>query len=165
MQYIDLIVELPVVMQCQIPTIRTVQRTVEMPQVEFLDPAVDVPVVVQRQAPQERIRERIVEEIGVPVPRVMEETIEVETLKSQRFEGESSLLADNKLASKPDGRCAVQAPEWEELQKLRVEGLVAIHDINKLPNDKDSLELFKETLSSSSLMQVQSGVFVSTGAE
>ena len=96
MQYIDQIVELPVAMQGQIPTIRTVQRTVEVPQVQFLDPAVDVPVVVQRHAPQERIRECIVEEIGVLVQRVMEETIEVETLKSKRFVGESTLLTDNK---------------------------------------------------------------------
>ena len=78
------------------------------------------------------------------------------TLKSQRFEEESTLLADNKLTSKLDGSCAVHAPECEELQRLGAEGLVAIRDINKLPNDSDSLELFKETLPSPIMMQVQS---------
>ena len=52
----------------------------------------------------------------VPVPRVVEEQ-----------------------ASKLHGSCAAQAPEWEELQRLRAEGLVTIHDINKLLNDCDEL--------------------------
>ena len=38
-------------------------------------------------------------------------------------------------APKLDGRCAAQAPEWEELQRLRAEGLVATRDTNKLLND------------------------------
>ena len=84
----------------------------------------------------------------------MEQT--VETLKSQCFEKESTLLADNRLTSKLDGSCAAQAPECEELQLLGAEELVAICDINKLPNDSDSLELFNETLPRPIMMQVQS---------
>ena len=42
-------------------------------------------------------------------------------------------------ASKLDGSCAAQAREWEELQRLRAEGLVAIRDTNKLLNDWDEL--------------------------
>ena len=38
-------------------------------------------------------------------------------------------------ASKLDGSCAAQAPEWEKLQRLRAEGLVAARDTNKLLND------------------------------
>ena len=83
-QYIGKIGDVSVVRQGHVPTIRTVQRTVKVPQVQFLDPAVDVPVVMQRQAPQERTRERIVEETGVPVPRVMEETIKVGELSPGR---------------------------------------------------------------------------------
>ena len=41
---IDNIVDVPVVMQRQVPTIRTVQRTVEVEQVQFLD---RVPVVIE----------------------------------------------------------------------------------------------------------------------
>ena len=155
------------------------QKAVEVPQVQFRDRVVDVPVVMQRQVPQERILERIVEETDVLVPCVKEEIIEVtqhgltetmkektgrqgnlsdevEKLKSQRSEGENALLASRELASKLDGSCAVQAPEWEELQRLRDEELVTIHDTNKLPKDYDSLELPKEILPSSSMMQVQS---------
>ena len=42
-------------------------------------------------------------------------------------------------ASKLDGSRAAQAPEWEELQRLRAEGLVAIRDTNKFLNDFDEL--------------------------
>jgi hypothetical protein len=64
-------------------------------------------------------------------------------------------LADKELASKLTGSCATQASEWEERQRLRAEELVAIHDTIKLLNDDDSLELFKETLPSPTLMQLR----------
>ena len=134
-QYSVRIVDLPVATQCRVPTIQPVQETVDMPQVQFLD----------------QVRGRIIEETDVPIPRVMEETIEVEKPKSQRF----TLLADNKLAPKLDDGCAVQAPDWEELQRLRDEGSMTVHDTNKLPNDSHNLELFKETLPSPIMMQVQ----------
>ena len=41
--------------------------------------------------------------------------------------------------SKLDGSRAAQAPEWEELQRIRAEGLVAIRDTNELLNDSDEL--------------------------
>ena len=135
-EYSDRIVDLPVATQCRVPTIQPVQETVDMPQVQFID----------------RVRRRIIEETDFPIPPVMEETIEVEKPKSQRF----TLLADNKLAPKLDDGCAVQAPEWEELQRLRDEGSMTVHDTNKLPNASDNLELFKETFPSPIMMQVQS---------
>ena len=96
---------------------------------------VGVPVVMQRQVPPEEVQERTVEETGVPISRVVQETIQVEKLKSQRF----TLLADKKQASKLNGGCAAQAPEWEEPQGLRDEELVTTRDINKLMNDYDEL--------------------------
>ena len=86
----------------------------------------------------------------------MVEIIDVEKLKSQLSGRESTLLAYNKLASKLDGSCATQAPEWEQRQRVRAEELVTIQDTTKLLNDNDSLELFKETLLSPILMQLQS---------
>ena len=49
-------------------------------------------------------------------------------------------------ASKLDGSCAAQAPEWEELQRLGDEELVTVRDTNKLLNDCD--ELIPEWLNS-----------------
>ena len=48
-QYIDKIVDMPIVTQRQVPTIQMMQESVEVPQVQFLDRVVDVPVVMQRQ--------------------------------------------------------------------------------------------------------------------
>ena len=48
----------------------------EVPQVQFLDRVLDVPVAMQRHASHERIQERTVEEDDVPVPHVMEKTVE-----------------------------------------------------------------------------------------
>ena len=169
-QYIGKIGDVSVVTQGQVPTIQTVQRTVGVPQVQFPDRVVDVPVALQTQVPvtmqeimeisqllpQEHILERIVEKSDVPVPCVMEEIREVEKLKSQLCGREGTFLADKKPASNLDGSCASQAPEWEEGQRFRAEELVTIRDTNKLLNDNDSLVLFKETLPSPSLMQVQS---------
>ena len=72
---------------------------------------------VMKLIPQEQAQNRTVKQItDVPIPRVMEENTDV-----------------------------AQAPEWEEPQGFRAEELVTIRDVNKLPDDSDSLELFKQT--------------------
>ena len=110
---------------------------------EFLEELIieksDVPVPrvmkksieVVKLIPQEQAQNRTVRQItDVPAPRVMEENAEVEMLK---------------VSFKLDGGCAAQAPKCEELQRLRDEEFLAIHDTNKLMDDSDSLELFKQT--------------------
>ena len=77
---------------------------------------------VVKFSPQKRVQNRTGRQIiDVPIQRLMEEILEVETLP-----------ADNELSSKLDGGCAVQAPECEELQGLGDEGLVAIRDIKQV---------------------------------
>ena len=82
-QYVDKTIDVPVVMQRQVLASQTVQKTVEVPQVEFLDRVVDVSLVMQRHLPcpsmpGERVQERIVEEnIDVHIAQMMEKTIEV----------------------------------------------------------------------------------------
>ena len=74
-QYFDKTVDVPVVTQGQVLASQTVQKTEEVPQVQFLDRVLDVHVVPQRRVP---IQERTVEEtIDIPVPHVMEKTLEV----------------------------------------------------------------------------------------
>ena len=51
MHFIDKVVDVPVVIQCQVPVIQNQQKTVEVPQVQYIDGVVDVPVVMQRQVP------------------------------------------------------------------------------------------------------------------
>ena len=152
---------MPVVAQRQVPISQTVEKTVEVPQVQFHDRVADIPVSMERQVLQKQILELIVDKTDVPVPRVMEEIIavvrheisvltetieektgrqgnlsdEVEKLRPQHSEAEINLPADKELASKTDGSCAAQAPECVELQRLRAEALMTIHKTNKLPND------------------------------
>merc|ERR1712136_154153 len=102
------------------------------------------------------------QEISVLTKTIEEKTVrvgtmavEVEKMKAELSEAERTLLADKELASKLTGSCATQASEWEERQRLRAEELVAIHDTIKLLNEDDSLEMFKETLPSPTLMQVR----------
>ena len=81
--------------------------------------------------------------------------MEVESLKNDVADTQRSLAADQELAAKLARSCSSQSSEWEERRKSRAEELLAIHDTIKLLNDDDELELFKATLPSPSLMQVQ----------
>merc|ERR1719251_773099 len=54
-----------------------------------------------------------------------------------------------------DSSCATKKAEWEERSKTRAEELVALADTIRLLNDDDSLELFKKTLPSPSLLQLK----------
>merc|ERR1712136_673443 len=83
--------------------------------------------------------------------------VEIEGLKGDLTDTQRSLAADQQLAAKLAESCGSQSSEWEERQKSRAEELVAIHDTIKLLNDDDALELFKATLPSPSLVQVQQG--------
>ena len=89
-QYVDEIIDVPVMAQRRVPTSQTAQKTEEVPQVQFFDRVVDVLVElvpvpqtteeimeVIQSMPQERTRERSVEETDVFIPRVTEEVLEV----------------------------------------------------------------------------------------
>merc|ERR1719217_1835510 len=53
-----------------------------------------------------------------------------------------------------DDICAKKKKEWELRCKMQAEELLALADTIKILNDDDSLELFKKTLPSASLLQV-----------
>ena len=72
--------------------------------------------------------------------------VEVESLKNHIAHTQRSLAADQELAAKLAGSCGSQSSEWEERRKSRAED--------------DALELFKATLPSPSLMQVQRSTVV-----
>ena len=50
-EFIDRVLDIPVVTQEWVLTVQTVQRNVKIPQVQCLGKVADVPVVVQRQVP------------------------------------------------------------------------------------------------------------------
>jgi len=70
------------------------------------------------------------------------------------FEQNGKFLADKKA------NCANEEKLWEEKSKTRQEELVAISSTIKILNDDDALELFKKTIPSTSLLQMQVSVKV-----
>jgi len=87
--------------------------------------------------------------------RIGELQVNIVNMKNDLTEEEAALVADQKLAADLDKNCASKASEWEERKKTRADELVAIHDTIKVLNDDDALDLFKKTLPSPSLLQVQ----------
>ena len=71
--------------------------------------------------------------------------VEVESLKNDVADTQTSLAADQELAAKLAGSCSSQS---SERQKSRAEELFAIHDTINLLNDDGELDLFRATLQS-----------------
>ena len=67
MQYIDKVVDNPVVAQRQIYMNRSVQTTMEIPQLQYTDDVVDVPVVFVVRDPLVQVVAEIVEISQLPV--------------------------------------------------------------------------------------------------
>ena len=61
-QFIDKAMDVPVVMQRQVPTVQKVQKTAEVPQVQFIDKVVDAPVIMKRQVPAIQVAQKTVKD-------------------------------------------------------------------------------------------------------
>merc|ERR1712064_129760 len=75
------VVDVPVIMQRQVPAVQRVQKMVEVPQLQFIDRVVDIPVVQQRQVPTVQTVQQTIEipqmqyidkVVDVPVVQVMQ---------------------------------------------------------------------------------------------
>merc|ERR1719311_1811606 len=81
--------------------------------------------------------------------------VDIVEMKEDLDDTGKALLEDKKFLADLDKNCALKTKEHEENMKLRSEELLALADTIKVLNDDDALELFKKTLPSASLMQVQ----------
>jgi len=70
---------------------------------------------------------------------------------------EEALAADKAFLEDLEENCGAKAKEWDEIVKIRAEEQVALAETIKILNDDDALELFKKTLPSPSLLQMQVG--------
>merc|ERR1712084_55842 len=77
-QYIDRVVDVPVVKQRHVPSVQKVQKTVEVPQVQYIDRVVDVPVVKQRHVPA---IQKVQKPVTVPVIETVEKIVDVPVIK------------------------------------------------------------------------------------
>jgi len=87
--------------------------------------------------------------------RVGELGVNVVNMKAQLTDEQAALVEDQKFAADLEKNCADKAKEWDERQKTRAEEVVAIQETIKILNDDDALDLFKKTLPSPSLLQVE----------
>merc|ERR1719316_736808 len=87
--------------------------------------------------------------------RLGEVGIELVNLKEDLDDTSEMLMEDKKFLADLEKNCEAKAKEWELRCKTRQEELLAIADTIKILNDDDALELFKKTLPSASLLQVQ----------
>jgi len=76
-------------------------------------------------------------------------------MKEDLTDTQAALEEDEKFLAGLQKGCATKTAEWEERSQTRAEELVALADTIKVLNDDDALELFKKTLPSPSLIQMQ----------
>jgi len=86
--------------------------------------------------------------------RLGELMVELTQVKEDLDDTGKALVEDKKFLADMDDICAKKKKEWELRCKMRSEELLALADTIKILNDDDSLELFKKTLPSASLLQV-----------
>ena len=115
MQYIDRIVDLPVVMQRRVPTIQTAQRTVEVPQT----------IEVLKIVSQDRIPQQTAEQfVDIPVPQVTEEIIEMFNVLSQdrvQQRNVEQIAETPKTQTQEKNICCLKLDQSEFLEELIIE--------------------------------------------
>merc|ERR1719379_3204558 len=87
--------------------------------------------------------------------RIGEMGVEVVNMADDLEDTKKSLVEDQKFLADLEKNCATKKEEWGVRQKLRAEEQVAIADTIKILNDDDALELFKKTLPTPALLQVE----------
>merc|ERR1719230_1365234 len=89
--------------------------------------------------------------------RLGELMVKLTQVKEDLDDTSKSLGEDKKFLADMDDICAKKKAEWELRCKMRSEELLALADTIRILNDDDSLELFKKTLPSASLLQMAVG--------
>merc|ERR1719163_2473333 len=86
--------------------------------------------------------------------RLGELMVQLEQLKEDLSDTSTALAGDKKFLADMDDICEKKKAEWALRQKTRTEELAALADTIRILNDDDSLELFKKTIPSASLLQM-----------
>jgi len=92
--------------------------------------------------------------IETKTQRTGEVAVQIVSLKNDLEDVKQSLGADEIFLMELKKNCGSKGKEYEERKKLRAEELVAISETIKILNDDDALDLFKKTLPSPALLQL-----------
>merc|ERR1719410_2588776 len=93
--------------------------------------------------------------IETKIERAADVGLEIVEMKEDLDDTSKALVEDKKFLAELEKDCGTKEGEWNERCKIRAEELLAIGDTIKILNDDDALDLFKKTLPSSSLLQMQ----------
>merc|ERR1719359_2493402 len=100
-------------------------------------------------------KEILTQMIEDKLTRIADLGVKIAEMKNDLTDTEEALIEDQKFLADMEKNCATKTKEWEAICKTRSEELLAIQETIKILNDDDALELFKKTLPSPSLLQVQ----------
>merc|ERR1719463_973460 len=81
--------------------------------------------------------------------------VDIANMKNDLTDSEAALIEDKKFLADLEKNCDAKTKEWDERVKLRGQEIIAIQETIKILSDDDALELFKKTLPSPSLIQLQ----------
>merc|ERR1719161_3035582 len=95
------------------------------------------------------------EAIEAKTERAGEVAVEIVNLKNDLEDTKEELGADEVFLMELKKSCSSKATEYDERVKARSMELVAISETIKILNDDDALDLFKKTLPSPSLLQLE----------
>merc|ERR1719281_857584 len=87
--------------------------------------------------------------------RIADLGVKVAEMKNDLEDTKEGLEEDKKFLADLDKNCALKEKEWALYKKTMAEELLALAETIKILNDDDALELFKKTLPTPSLLQVQ----------
>merc|ERR1719388_82243 len=96
----------------------------------------------------------LTESIEKWLSRLGELMVLLEQLKVDFGDTSTALGENKKFLADMDDICAKKKAEWALRQKMRAQELAALADTIRILNNDDSLELFKKTIPSASLLQV-----------
>jgi len=99
--------------------------------------------------------ETLTKAIEEKLVRVGELGVKIAEMKNDLEDTQETLGEDTKYLADLGKTCAAKTKEWDARCKSRSEELLALSDTIKILNDDDALELFKKTLPSASLLQIQ----------
>jgi peptidoglycan hydrolase CwlO-like protein len=97
----------------------------------------------------------LTKEIESKTARIGKLGVQLVTQKEDLDDTSKSLMEDEAFLKDLDKNCKTKEDEWAARCKVRAEELLALADTIKILNDDDALELFKKTLPTPALLQMQ----------
>ena len=95
------------------------------------------------------------EAIESKTSRLGETGVNIVAMEEDLDDTTKALIEDQKFLANMETDCKTKEAEYDVVKTTRGEELVALSDTIKILNDDDALDLFKKTLPSASLLQVQ----------